>query len=607
MAINITPLLDALQAKLSVESDVYKDNVELLLKTNGAITDQSSNSRPLTLRGDVTQSSVQTKYASQSIYFDGTGDGIDVFDIPLIGTQQFTIEFWMYPDNPSGIWQTLVSNEYNAAGAFRLYKTNASTELSWYNGSAALINTSGAGLASQWHHIAVCRDATNTTRVFVDGNVVGSASDTTDYGVLASSPVSIGLGNTTYESSEYPYEGYMEDLRITIGVARYTSTFTPPSKSLVFQEEFDGSLTELNALNYLATYASNTNNVIRYPTISFLNIEGTGDSADSYTGDFGYDISNNNYYFRAGFQWNELTLNDSAAVNQIPNVGKTSGFVIGGFPASNVIDSFPFASDGDNAVSLTTLNTARYQLHAGNDATTCVNVAGSGAPGTATDTCEQFSFASPSVSVNLSGLGNSRRRGISNHTVKGAKGYMSGGLTFPSASTSDSRSYNIVTSGSISGTSIGTLTAGARISAAGWQSEVTAYIGGGYNNPSDSGRLSFEKFPFATETLTSISPGTLSQTFNDAAAIYDKSKGIIQSGSKLEEIPFASETSSALPTPGIPSPFVRSNGTSYPVAGYFSSSLGPSDRFRVPFASGVATSTGGSLTVNRHWAVGQHN
>lgn len=230
--LGLSKLISDIQAKYDQLSDPYFDQVSLLLKTNGAITDQSSNSRSLTLRGDVTQSSVQTKYANRSIYFDGTGDGIDVFDIPLIGTQQFTIEFWMYPDNPSGTWQTLVSNEYNAANCFRLYKTDISTELSWYNGLGVLISTSGAGLASQWHHIAVCRDSTNTTRVFVDGNIVGSASDTTNYGVLASSPVSIGLGNTTYEVSEYPYEGYMEDLRITIGVARYTADFTPPSKPL---------------------------------------------------------------------------------------------------------------------------------------------------------------------------------------------------------------------------------------------------------------------------------------------------------------------------------------------------------------------------------------
>jgi len=325
-----------------------------------------------------------------------------------------------------------------------------------------------------------------------------------------------------------------------------------------------------------------------------------------------FDSEQNEYLLSYNYRWNILDLEDSAAVNQTPNVGSTSGFIIGGragSTASDVVDRFPFASDGDAAVSLTTLNVARYQLHAGNDATSCVNVAGG--DGTTSDHSESFPFTAPSTSTNTAGLGNSRRRGISNHTVSGAKGYMSGGFTFPNAATSDARSFNIVTSGGISGTSIGSLTAGARISGAGFQSGETAYLGGGYTTPPFSSLQSFEKFPFATETLTSISPGTLTATFNDAAAIYDNSKGIIQTSNQLDEIPFAAETASALPTPGIPAPFIRSNGTSYPVAGYFSGgqpgvSISTGARYRVPFASGVASSPGGGLSVTRGWAVGQH-
>lgn len=327
-----------------------------------------------------------------------------------------------------------------------------------------------------------------------------------------------------------------------------------------------------------------------------------------------FDSEQNEYLLSYNYRWNILDLEDSAAVNQTPNVGSTTGFIVGGragSTASDVVDGFPFASDGDAAVSLTTLNTARYQLHAGNDATTCVNVGGT-TTGSETDTVEQFPFSSPSVSVNLSGLGNSRVRGISNHTVGGAKGYMSGGLTFPNAVTSDSRSFNIVTSGGISGTSIGSLTAGARVGGAGFQSGETAYLGGGYTTPPFSSLNSIEKFPFATETLTSISPGTLaSQPFNDAAAIYDNSKGIIQSANNLDEIPFAAETASAL-GPSIPSPSIRGSASSQPVAGYFTAFQAPSPsssigtRYKVPFASGVATTPGGGLSVTRGWAVGQH-
>ena len=206
-----------------------------------------------------------------------------------------------------------------------------------------------------------------------------------------------------------------------------------------------------------------------------------------------FDSEQNEYLLSYNYRWNILDLEDSAAVEQAPNVGSTSGFIIGGRAAtttSDVIDSFPFASDGDAAVSLTTLNQGRFQLHAGNDGTTCVNVGGN--TGSETDTSESFPFTAPSTSTNTSGLGNSRVRGVSNHTVGGAKGYMSGGYTFPNAATSDSRSYNIVTSGGIRGTSIGSLTAGARISGAGFQSSETAYLGGGFTNPPFASFQSFE-------------------------------------------------------------------------------------------------------------------
>jgi len=214
----------------TIAGDELYDLTELILKTNGSITDQSKNGNTVTLRGNTAQSSTQTKYADQSIYFPGaSGDGLDISNIPLIGTKDFTIEFWMYPDDPSGTWQTLISNSYNVAGGWRLYKTDAQTELTWYEGANAVITTSGANLGSQWHHIVVQRKgAQNFLQIFVDGISRGSVlSNTTNHGHDAADPISIGCGNTTYEVSEFPYEGYIEDLRITTGYARHNGSFGP--------------------------------------------------------------------------------------------------------------------------------------------------------------------------------------------------------------------------------------------------------------------------------------------------------------------------------------------------------------------------------------------
>ena len=77
-----------------------------------------------------------------------------------------------------------------------------------------------------WHHIAVVRSGSTLT-TYVDGTSRG-----TDTISLAMSPTSadVEIGQGVYTSS-YPYEGYLDDIRITKGVARYTSNFTPPTAS----------------------------------------------------------------------------------------------------------------------------------------------------------------------------------------------------------------------------------------------------------------------------------------------------------------------------------------------------------------------------------------
>ncbi len=81
---------------------------------------------------------------------------------------------------------------------------------------------------STWYHIAVCR-ASGSTKMFINGTQTGSTyTDANNYGTSA--PLGIG----TYWSAGSPVttltlNGYIDDLRITKGYARYTSNFTPPT------------------------------------------------------------------------------------------------------------------------------------------------------------------------------------------------------------------------------------------------------------------------------------------------------------------------------------------------------------------------------------------
>jgi len=160
------------------------------------------------------------KYGTGSIAFDGTGDYLDIPNYADFGfgTGDFTIEFWLYINSP-GTFQIyderVVGNEvvpvlYLASGQIRYYVTAD--------------RITGATLsASTWYHIAISRSG-SSTKLFVDGTQSGSTyTDNNNYINLA--PY-VGV----YKPLGIVYlNGYIDDLRITKGVARYTSNFTAPT------------------------------------------------------------------------------------------------------------------------------------------------------------------------------------------------------------------------------------------------------------------------------------------------------------------------------------------------------------------------------------------
>ena len=74
-----------------------------------------------------------------------------------------------------------------------------------------------------WHHVAFVRDGT-TLRLFLDGVSQGTASFTGAIDTI-SETLSIGFDNA---GSRY-FNGNIDEVRITKGVARYTANFTPPN------------------------------------------------------------------------------------------------------------------------------------------------------------------------------------------------------------------------------------------------------------------------------------------------------------------------------------------------------------------------------------------
>ena len=206
------------------DTDPYFSSVLLLLHADGAnaattFTDSSSYGRTSTAYGNAQLSTAQAKFGASSILLDGNGDYIDFpasADWALPG--DFTLEFWYRPNgsvskNDFILVNTAGSGFFVIAGASNLY-------LYYGDGSTVLLSGAVTWSASTWHHVAVSRTGT-TGKLFVNGTQVASATLSTSFGGGSI----FRVGNT----STYSPNGNVDDVRITKGVSRYTSAFTPPA------------------------------------------------------------------------------------------------------------------------------------------------------------------------------------------------------------------------------------------------------------------------------------------------------------------------------------------------------------------------------------------
>lgn len=206
-------------------SDPYFANVVLLMHFDGAdnsttFTDSSSYARTISTFGNAKLVTAQKAFGTASGYFDGSGDYLTVPSSVdwNFGTGDFTVETWVRFNALPAASASLVGN-YPGTWVLQ-YRPDQGNKIAWYNGSfvysAAVTITTGV-----WYHFAVSRTGTSL-RIFLDGVQTGSTiTDSSNYS--GTNELSIGrLGGIGQELN-----GWEEDLRISKGVGRYTTSFTP--------------------------------------------------------------------------------------------------------------------------------------------------------------------------------------------------------------------------------------------------------------------------------------------------------------------------------------------------------------------------------------------
>ena len=203
--------------------------------TNGAIFDNAMMNDLETVGNAQISTSVK-KYGTGSLAFDGSTANLSCVDTPNfnLGSGDFTIEAWVYANalNSQGagwVCQWLA----NPAWYFGTSSvpSNNSFLFGWTtdgtNGGIQVISSSVVVSTGVWNHYAVSRSGT-TLRLFIDGVQVGSG---TLSGTIYNSADPVVVGNNPQGGGNWRLNGYIDDLRITKGVARYTANFTPPAQA----------------------------------------------------------------------------------------------------------------------------------------------------------------------------------------------------------------------------------------------------------------------------------------------------------------------------------------------------------------------------------------
>ncbi|MBU2028497.1 hypothetical protein KJ761_01235 [Patescibacteria group bacterium] len=246
------------QETRAIEEDVFLGLTKLLLHLDGPIdsgefTDSSFyyNNHPIDDHGSLRASTKDATTPSNSepykfgasTYFDGDDTDESYLSVPDsndwdFGTGDFTVDFWVRLEEaqPNNNKRTYIDIGSDSVTLFKIRQEN-SNKLCVYSmefehcWDIDVMEESGVGDNDMMYHIAVIRKADeNKIKLFIDGEQQGLAElfneDIQEGSDLGDEAVRIGASQ---DSSDRLFKGFMEELRISKGVARWwEDDFNPP-------------------------------------------------------------------------------------------------------------------------------------------------------------------------------------------------------------------------------------------------------------------------------------------------------------------------------------------------------------------------------------------
>ena len=205
-------------------------SVALLLHMNGSngsttFTDSSLNNFTMDVV-NATISTAESKFGGASGLFEATDyiykdTSVDELKFP----GDFCVEMWYYPlalDTDQCLYDASLLNQGGTRPDAFALAINPDGEMFWFHDGTPNL-TSSSPTVNQWNFIAITRSGSDL-RVFLDGVEVLLLENSVNF-----SRGGAIIGTINEDTGTYSLDGYVDDVRVTKGLARYTSTFTPPT------------------------------------------------------------------------------------------------------------------------------------------------------------------------------------------------------------------------------------------------------------------------------------------------------------------------------------------------------------------------------------------